>query len=69
MCTKQIEYQFSPLKGGYTFQATQAKSRESELHLYTTFTFKENVKNRFLDENKNTSTNLYMHQTKVSSIF
>ena len=25
MCTKQIEYQFFPLRGGYTFQPTQAK--------------------------------------------
>ena len=33
------------------------------------FTFKENVNNRFLEESKNTSTNLHMHQTKVSSIF
>ena len=31
MCTKQIQYYFSPLRGGYTFQATQAKSRESEI--------------------------------------
>ena len=34
MCTKQIEYHFSPLRGGYTFQATQAKSRESEMNIY-----------------------------------
>ena len=31
------------------------------------FTLKENVNNIFLDENKNTSTNIHMHQTKVSS--
>ena len=37
MCTKQIQYQFSPLRGGYTFQATHAKSRESEMNIYTTF--------------------------------
>ena len=36
MCTKQIEYQFSPLREGYTFQATHAKSRESEMNIYTT---------------------------------
>ena len=32
MCTKQIEYNFSPLKRCCTFQATQAKSRESEMN-------------------------------------
>ena len=29
-------YKFSPLRGSYTFQATQAKSKESEMNIYTT---------------------------------
>ena len=34
------------------------------------FTLKENVNNRFLEENENTSSaNLQMHQTKINSIF
>ena len=36
MCTKQIEYHISPLRGGYTFEASYAKSRESEMNIYTT---------------------------------
>ena len=43
MCTKQIEYQFSLLRGGYTFQATQAKSRESEMNIYTSRTLNKIV--------------------------
>ena len=34
MGTKQIEYKFSPLRGSSTFQATQAKSRETEINIY-----------------------------------
>ena len=32
---KKIEYHFSPLRGGYTFQASHTKSRESEMNIYT----------------------------------
>ena len=49
MCTKPIEYQFSPLRGGYTFQATYAKSRESEINIYTTCIMKLMLEKMFLE--------------------
>ena len=36
LISSQIEYYFSSLRGIYTLQATQAKSEESEMNIYTT---------------------------------
>ena len=48
MCTKQIEYHFPPLRGGYTFQATYAKSREFEINIYTTTNYFISIQTRIL---------------------
>ena len=65
MCTKQIEYHFSPLRGGYTFQATHAKSWESEMNIYTTITHYTNKNKYSFQYNHSVSSFLDLHYKVV----
>ena len=73
----EIEYQFSSLRGGYTFQANHAKSRETEMNIYTTkdysFTLLAKRRVRFLVPrcklNSNVSKKMNIYSIKISPTF